>query len=72
MVSRIDVPLEMGVYDIYCEASIQVSDEPWIYQLTSHIVTSREHRFHPEIHHHDPKCSDSGLSIPEILVQTHN
>ena len=53
-------------------ASIQVSDEPWINRLTSHIATRRELRFRHEIRHRDRKCVISGLSLPEILIRAHN
>jgi len=53
-------------------ASIRVSDEPWIYRLTSHIVTRREDRFRHEICHRDGKCVISGLSPPQGFLQAHN
>ncbi|KAG0136488.1 hypothetical protein HOY82DRAFT_583341 [Tuber indicum] len=72
IVSRTDVPLKRGAYDIYSEGSIRVSDEPWIYRLTSHIATRRDDRFRHEISHRDRKCVISGLSLPEALVPVHN
>ncbi|CUS12261.1 unnamed protein product, partial [Tuber aestivum] len=72
IVSRTDVPLPAGVYDIHCEASIQVSDEPWISRMISHNVTGREDRFRHEIRNRDNKCVLSGLTNTEILIQANN
>ncbi|KAG0132636.1 HNH endonuclease-domain-containing protein [Tuber indicum] len=69
IVSRTDAPLETGVYDIYCDTSIQVSDEPWIYRLSSPNTCGREDRFNHEISNRDRKCVISGISNPEILIQ---
>jgi len=52
--------------------TIRVSDEPWIYRLTSPIVTRREDRFRHEILHRDRKCVISGLSLPQAFVRAHN
>ncbi|KAG0634854.1 hypothetical protein HOY80DRAFT_1096202, partial [Tuber brumale] len=73
IVSRTDVPLQPGAYDIYCEASIQVSDEPWIQRLMSHDISSgRDERFRNEIRNRDRQCVVSGLINPKILIQANN
>ncbi|KAG0634179.1 hypothetical protein HOY80DRAFT_987738 [Tuber brumale] len=72
IVSRTEVPLQVGVYDIYCEASIQVSDEPWVHRLISHEITSSEDSFRNDIRNRDRKCVISGISIPEIFTQSNN
>ncbi|KAG0640477.1 hypothetical protein HOY80DRAFT_1135946 [Tuber brumale] len=72
VVSRTDVPLEMGVYDIYCDSSIQVSNEPWIPRLISHEIASGEHSFRNNIRNRDRKCVISGISNPEISMQANN
>ncbi|KAG0633402.1 hypothetical protein HOY80DRAFT_1105786 [Tuber brumale] len=50
IVSRTEVPLQVGVYDIYCEVSIQVSDEPWVHRVISHAISGREGNFPIDIH----------------------
>ncbi|KAG0634178.1 HNH endonuclease-domain-containing protein [Tuber brumale] len=72
IVSRTEVPLQVGVYDIYCEASIQVSTEPWVRRLISYGITRRENSFRVSIHDRDRKCVISGISIPEIFIQSNN
>ncbi|KAG0641782.1 HNH endonuclease-domain-containing protein [Tuber brumale] len=72
IVSRTEVPLQVGVYDIYCEASIQVSDEPWVHRLISHKISCREDSFCIDIRNRDRKCVISGISIPEIFIQSNN
>ncbi|KAG0633403.1 hypothetical protein HOY80DRAFT_991779 [Tuber brumale] len=72
IVSRTEVPLQVGVYDIYCEASIQVSDEPWVHRLISHKIASGENSFRDDIRNRDRKCVISGISNPEISIQSNN
>ncbi|KAG0636794.1 hypothetical protein HOY80DRAFT_908639 [Tuber brumale] len=72
IVSRTDVPLETGVYDIYCDASIQVSDEPWIPRLICHEISGRDDSFRNDIRNRDRKCVISGISIPEGFFQTYS
>ncbi|PUU82889.1 hypothetical protein B9Z19DRAFT_1040158 [Tuber borchii] len=71
IVSRTDVALKRGAYDIHSQGSIQVSDEPWIYRLTSYIVTRGQDRFLHEICNRDRKCVISGLSLPESVFRTY-
>ncbi|KAG0641261.1 HNH endonuclease-domain-containing protein [Tuber brumale] len=71
IVSRTDVPLKTGAYDIYCDSSIEVSSEPWIPRLISH-TTGREDRFRDQIRTRDRKCVISGVANPDILIQSHN
>ncbi|KAG0127466.1 hypothetical protein HOY82DRAFT_586872 [Tuber indicum] len=59
IVSRTDVPLKTGVYDIYCDAAIQVSDQPWIQRLVS-------------LSNRDRKCVISGIVNPEICIESHD
>ncbi|KAG0137883.1 hypothetical protein HOY82DRAFT_644886 [Tuber indicum] len=68
IVSRTEVPVQVGVYDIYCEASIQVSDEPWVHRLISHKIASGEDSFRNDIRNRYRKCVISGISNPEILT----
>ncbi|CUS15899.1 unnamed protein product, partial [Tuber aestivum] len=69
LISRTDMQLETGVYDIYCDAIIQVSDDPWTHRLISHVEPVGEHGFCHKVRHRDRKCVISGLSNPEILIQ---
>ncbi|KAG0123153.1 hypothetical protein HOY82DRAFT_495434 [Tuber indicum] len=71
IVSRTDQSLEAGVYDIYCDASIQVSDEPWIPRLIFHEMSTREDCFHNDTGNRDRRCVISGISIPETHIQAH-
>ncbi|KAG0131596.1 hypothetical protein HOY82DRAFT_578573 [Tuber indicum] len=56
IVSRTDQSLEAGVYDIYCDASIQVRDEPWIPRLIFHEMSTREDCFHNNTGNRDRRC----------------
>ncbi|KAG0639916.1 hypothetical protein HOY80DRAFT_1015685 [Tuber brumale] len=71
-VCRTDVSLQPGVYDIYCDASIKVNDEPWIQRLVSHKISTQPESFHHEIRNRDRKCVISGISVPEIHIQAQN
>ncbi|KAG0129721.1 hypothetical protein HOY82DRAFT_610319 [Tuber indicum] len=64
VVSRSSMVLETAI--------IQVSDEPWIFQLTSQIAPARQDQFSYEVRHWDRKCIISGLSNPELLIQANN
>ncbi|KAG0644541.1 hypothetical protein HOY80DRAFT_740556 [Tuber brumale] len=68
IVSRTEVPLQAGVYDIYCE----VSDEPWAERLISHAISGRENNFPIDIRNRDKKCVISGISNPEIAIQSND
>ncbi|KAG0641778.1 HNH endonuclease-domain-containing protein [Tuber brumale] len=70
VVSRTDVPLGTGVYHIYCEVSIQVSDELWIRRAISHNITGRDRTFRHRIRNRDRKCVISGLVNPESNIQS--
>ncbi|KAG0131798.1 hypothetical protein HOY82DRAFT_578422 [Tuber indicum] len=72
IVSRTNVPLGKGVYDIYCDSSIQVSNEPWTPRLISHEISGGEHSFCNGIRNRDRKCVISGISNPEISIQADN
>ncbi|KAG0636814.1 hypothetical protein HOY80DRAFT_1017240 [Tuber brumale] len=72
ILSRTEVPLQVGVYDIYCEASIQVSDESWVHRLISHGISRREDGFQIDIRNRDGKCVISGIPVPEIHIQSNN
>ncbi|KAG0636793.1 hypothetical protein HOY80DRAFT_1003159 [Tuber brumale] len=72
IVSRTDVPLGTGVYHIYCDASIPVSNEPWIHRHISHNSTARQERFRIEIRHRDQKCVITGFPNPEHRILTNN
>ncbi|KAG0124868.1 hypothetical protein HOY82DRAFT_633119 [Tuber indicum] len=72
IVSRTEAPLQVGVYDIYCEASIQISDEPWVHRLISHKIASGENSFRDDIRNGVRKCVISGISIPKMHIQSNN
>ncbi|CUS12279.1 unnamed protein product, partial [Tuber aestivum] len=72
IISRTEVLLQAGVYNIYCEGSIQVSDEPWVHRLISHAISGRENSFPIDIRNRDKKCVISGISNPEIAIQSNN
>ncbi|KAG0636513.1 HNH endonuclease-domain-containing protein [Tuber brumale] len=72
ILSRTEVPLQVGVYDIYYEASIQVSNEPWVHRLISHKISCREDSFRIDIRNRDRKCVISGIPVPEIFIQSNN
>ncbi|KAG0131854.1 hypothetical protein HOY82DRAFT_645589 [Tuber indicum] len=55
IVSTTEAPLQVGVYDIYCEASIQISDKPWVHRVISHKTASGENSFHDDISNRDRK-----------------
>ncbi|KAG0136480.1 hypothetical protein HOY82DRAFT_479109 [Tuber indicum] len=74
IVSRMDQPLETGVYDIYCDATIQVSDEPWIHRLVSRYRPSGEDTLlhYHDVSNRDRKCVIAGIVNPEICIQSHD
>ncbi|PUU74667.1 hypothetical protein B9Z19DRAFT_1196050 [Tuber borchii] len=72
IVSRTDTPLKIGVYDIYCDASIRVENEPWIPRSISHSATARDDRFCHEVRDRDRRCVISGLINPEAHIQADN
>ncbi|RPA90183.1 hypothetical protein L873DRAFT_1839034 [Choiromyces venosus 120613-1] len=59
IVSRTDVPLDTGVYDIHYD----VSNDAWIRRIISHNVTGRRRTFRHRIHNRDWKCVISGIVI---------
>ncbi|KAG0132667.1 hypothetical protein HOY82DRAFT_518039 [Tuber indicum] len=78
IVSRTSIPLERGVYDIYCQASIQVNNEPWIPRSISHNSCGRDDsscqdsRFCHGVRSRDRRCVVSGLINPEAHIQANN
>ncbi|KAG0636795.1 hypothetical protein HOY80DRAFT_890698 [Tuber brumale] len=72
IVSRTDVPLKTGVYDIYCDVSIRISNEPWIQRLVSRYTYREEGKFRREISNRDRKCVISGIVNPESCIQAGN
>ncbi|KAG0128273.1 hypothetical protein HOY82DRAFT_622055 [Tuber indicum] len=72
MISRRDMPLKAGVYDIYADVSIQVSDEPWIYRSVSRYTCRQEDTLCREISNHDRKSVISGIVNPESSIQADN
>ncbi|CUS08068.1 unnamed protein product, partial [Tuber aestivum] len=72
IVSRRDVPLKTGVYNIYCDASIQISNEPWIQRLVSRFAYREKDTFRREISNRDRKCVISGIVNPESSIQAGN
>ncbi|KAG0132673.1 hypothetical protein HOY82DRAFT_538726 [Tuber indicum] len=72
MVWRTDRPLKIGVYDIYCDASIRVSNEPWIPRSISLNTRGRDDRFSHEVRDRDRRCVFSGLINPELNIQADN
>ncbi|KAG0132669.1 hypothetical protein HOY82DRAFT_643507 [Tuber indicum] len=71
IISRTDVPLKTGIYDTYCDASIQVSDEACIHRSISHDMSDSNEEFHNQVRDRDRKCVISGISNPEIHIQAH-
>ncbi|KAG0136485.1 HNH endonuclease-domain-containing protein, partial [Tuber indicum] len=77
IVSRTDMPLRVGVYDIYCDVAnfrsfFRINDEPWIHRLVSRYTCHGEDTIHREICDRDWKCVISGVVNPEILIQADN
>ncbi|KAG0135913.1 hypothetical protein HOY82DRAFT_551108 [Tuber indicum] len=72
IVSRTDAPLKTGIYDIYCDASIQVSDEACIHRSISPDTSDSNAEFVNQIRNRDRKCVISGIANPEIHIQAHN
>ncbi|KAG0639744.1 hypothetical protein HOY80DRAFT_1043990 [Tuber brumale] len=72
IISETEAPLQTGVYDIYCDATIQVSDEPWTPRLIAPEISGRDSGFLNDVRNRDRKCVISGISIPEILIQSNN
>ncbi|KAG0641779.1 hypothetical protein HOY80DRAFT_1135047 [Tuber brumale] len=74
VVCRTNAPLKTGVYDIHCDATIQVSDQPWIHRLVSRYRPSGGDIFRRwlEICNRDRKCVISGLVNPDICIQAND
>ncbi|KAG0636827.1 HNH endonuclease-domain-containing protein [Tuber brumale] len=72
IVSRTNMPLETGKYDIHCDASIEVNNEPWVHRMISHNVSGRDGTFRREISNRDRKCVISGIVNPESCIQAGN
>ncbi|KAG0133141.1 HNH endonuclease-domain-containing protein [Tuber indicum] len=72
IVSRTDVPLKTGVYDIHCDVSIQMSDERWIQRLVTRYANLEKDIFHHEISNRDRKCVISGIVNPESSIEAGN
>ncbi|KAG0138789.1 hypothetical protein HOY82DRAFT_595315 [Tuber indicum] len=49
--ARTSIPLERGVYDIYCKGPIEVSDESWVEHEVTRNVTGRNEQFRHEVPH---------------------
>ncbi|KAG0132672.1 hypothetical protein HOY82DRAFT_591051 [Tuber indicum] len=69
IVSRINVPLETGVYDIYSDVPIELSREVSVEHATTHNITGRDARFGREVRNRDRKCVVSGIMNPEANIQ---
>ncbi|KAG0132645.1 hypothetical protein HOY82DRAFT_606325 [Tuber indicum] len=69
IVSRTDIPLKKGVYDIYCDAPMEVSEEDFVVHLTTHNITGHNERFRREVRDRDRKCFISGLINPEGQIE---
>ncbi|CUS07610.1 unnamed protein product, partial [Tuber aestivum] len=72
IVSGTNMPLKIGVYDIHCNTSIQVSDEAWVHRLVSHNTSREKAKFHHDISNRYRKCVISGMVNPEILIQAND
>ncbi|KAL1984114.1 hypothetical protein VTN96DRAFT_9614 [Rasamsonia emersonii] len=54
-------PLEPGAYDVYCNGSIELTNEPWVHRIMSHSISGREDSFSAQVRARDGKCVLSGL-----------
>ncbi|KAG0123482.1 hypothetical protein HOY82DRAFT_619227 [Tuber indicum] len=69
IVTRNDISLEVGDYDIYCDNPIQLTNETWVQRLISDNTVDIETRFRNEIRARDRKCVISGIANPDIHIQ---
>ncbi|CUS15098.1 unnamed protein product [Tuber aestivum] len=72
IVTRTNVPLATGAYDIYCDGRIEISNEPSVHRLFSRSVSGKETRFRDEIRARDRKCVISGMINDDISIQAHD
>ncbi|PUU80382.1 hypothetical protein B9Z19DRAFT_1171996 [Tuber borchii] len=72
VLSQTDIPLNKGVYDIYCDVSININNGPWITRCITHYTGSRADRFSHQIRNRDRKCVISGLINPEVHIKANN
>ncbi|KAG0136490.1 hypothetical protein HOY82DRAFT_478951 [Tuber indicum] len=72
IVSRTEVPLQVGAYDIYCEDMCYIPPIYSVHRLISHKISRREDSFRNDIRNRDRKCVILGISIPEIFIQANN
>jgi len=61
IVTRTNNRLELGEYDVFCDTSITVNNEPWVNRLISFNVSGRENEFKKGIRLRDGKCVITGV-----------
>ncbi|PUU80380.1 hypothetical protein B9Z19DRAFT_1100291 [Tuber borchii] len=72
ILSQTDIPLNKGVYDIYCDVSIKINNKPWIPRSITHYTGSRADRFCHQLRNRDRKCVISGLINPKVQIKANN
>ncbi|KAK9237153.1 HNH endonuclease [Lipomyces kononenkoae] len=53
--------LEPGDYDVYCNGTIELTNEPWVQRILSHSVSGREDSLRDGLRVRDGKCVLSGF-----------
>ncbi|EER28860.1 hypothetical protein CPC735_035660 [Coccidioides posadasii C735 delta SOWgp] len=60
-IGSMNAPLQPGEYEIYCQSSIRVNNEPWVARLISHSISGRVDAFRDGVRARDGKCVVSGI-----------
>ncbi|PUU82630.1 HNH endonuclease-domain-containing protein [Tuber borchii] len=61
-------PLLIGSYDIYCDAVIKLTEEPWIYRINSSNISGHPDPFRDGIRARDGRCVISGVINPRARI----
>ncbi|KAI5838825.1 hypothetical protein DFP73DRAFT_580518 [Morchella snyderi] len=68
MVSMSDNPLQLGIYDVYCDGMIRTSDEPWVQRIISYDVSGRDNVFREGIRARNGKCVITGVEKENLSI----
>ncbi|KAF8454727.1 hypothetical protein BGX38DRAFT_251374 [Terfezia claveryi] len=56
-----DSRLDVGIYDVYCDGTIQLNNEPLVSRIISFNMSGRDNAFRDGIRNRDGKCVISGV-----------
>jgi len=65
-------PVKPGIYDVHCDETININNEPWVERIMSHSISGREDSFRDGIRERDRKCVVSGITNTPSRISRHN